>query len=130
MFDLHAHTLRKYFQTKCKLAGCKTSFVDLWLGHVVGEYLNGSYFRPDIRESFNEYKKAIPALTIFSKAEEIKIELAELKEKVAELQTFYEIIRDVIPENLLVRLQLEKLHREYSGASEAPISLKKNDEKR
>jgi integrase len=130
MFDLHVHTLRKYFQTKCKLAGCKTSFVDLWLGHVVGEYLNGSYFRPDIRESFNEYKKAIPALTIFSKAEEIKIELAELKEKVAELQTFYEIIRDVIPENLLVRLQLEKLHREYSGASEAPISLKKNDEKR
>lgn len=88
MYDLHVHTLRKYFQTKTKLAGCKTSFVDLWLGHTVSEYLNGSYFRPDIRESFNEYKKAIPALTLFTKEQvelqAVKTQVSTLTDKLAE----------------------------------------------
>jgi integrase len=87
MFDLHVHTLRKFFQTRCKLAGCKTSFVDFWLGHAVSEYLNGSYFRPDLRESYAEYKKAIPSLTIFgadvATTAKMQSEIETLRAKVA-----------------------------------------------
>jgi len=49
---IHAHTLQKYFQTKCKLAGCRSDFVDFWTGHIfIGpeQYLNDSYFHPELK---------------------------------------------------------------------------------
>jgi hypothetical protein len=54
-------------------------------------------------------------------------DLEGIKKQLAELQTFYEIIRDVVPENLLIQLQLEKLHREYPGESNEPVDLRKKD---
>jgi integrase len=67
-YVLHGHVLRKYFQTNCKLAGCNSGFVDNWMGHhptKQDEYLNDSYFRPELEKSIKEYRKAIQALTIF-----------------------------------------------------------------
>lgn len=113
MYDLHVHTLRKYFQTKTKLAGCKTSFVDLWLGHTVSEYLNGSYFRPDIRESFNEYKKAIPTLTLFSKEQielqTVKTQLSTVNDKLAEKDREIQELRQLIAP----LVEIVKLAREH-----------------
>jgi hypothetical protein len=48
-------------------------------------------------------------------------DLEGIKKQLAELQTF------VVPENLLIQLQLEKLHREYPGESNEPVDLRKKD---
>jgi integrase len=70
--ELHAHVLRKFFQTNCKLAGCRPDFVDFWMGHHPvrqEEYLNDSYFRPSMEQHLEEYRKAASALSIFEMAD-------------------------------------------------------------
>ena len=61
--QLHFHTLRKFFRTNLELAGVSTSFRERLLGHK-GEYLDEAYFKPQMQELLNEYRKAIPNLTI------------------------------------------------------------------
>ena len=76
-YTLHGHSLRKFFQTHCKLAGCRSDFVDFWMGHrPVGanQYLNDSYFRPDLQAHLAEYRKAINSLSVFEKANQAKLE--------------------------------------------------------
>jgi integrase len=89
--ELHGHTLRKYFQTNCKLAGCRADFVDFWMGHHPArqdEYLNDSYFRPEIQSHIAEYRKAVSALQLsetvqFEKAmTEKDREITSLKERI------------------------------------------------
>jgi integrase len=91
--DLHAHTLRKFFQTRCKLAGCSADFVDYWMGHhpaKADEYLNNSYFRPELEASIAEYRKAVPDLTIFDRpTAQNKRELEEMKSKIVQLEKLY-----------------------------------------
>lgn len=86
-FTLHGHSLRKFFQTHCKLSGCRADFVDYWLGHHpqgAGQYLNDSYFRPELNEHIKEYRKAIPSLTVFQAVDERK--LGDLRNQVADMQ--------------------------------------------
>lgn len=75
-FTLHGHSLRKFFQTHCKLAGCRADFVDFWMGHHPSgsnEYLNDSYFRPELKNHLAEYRKAVGSLTIYG-ADPVEIE--------------------------------------------------------
>ena len=95
-YTLHGHSLRKFFQTHTKLAGCRADFVDFWMGHHptgAGQYLNDSYFRPDLKEHLAEYRKAVSSLTVFevsrgimdkakSDIEHLKRENEELKSKI------------------------------------------------
>ena len=62
-YKLHFHTLRKFFRTNLELAGVSRSFRERLLGHK-GEYLDTAYFKPQIQALLNEYRKAIPQLTI------------------------------------------------------------------
>jgi len=67
--ELHGHVLRKFFQTRCKLSGCRADFVDFWMGHhpaAQNQYLNDSYFRPELSEHLTEYRKAVSSLLIFN----------------------------------------------------------------
>lgn len=83
--ELHLHTLRKFFQTNCKLAGCRADFVDFWLGHHPvrqDEYLNDSYFRPTIESHIAEYRKAVESLTIFDVSEETNRRIRELENQI------------------------------------------------
>lgn len=102
--ELHLHTLRKFYQTNCKLAGCRADFVDFWMGHHPirrDQYLNDSYFRPEQSSHLTEYRKAVDSLTVFetgtlanvtvqlkTKDEEIK----SLKESVAKMQMQIEMM--------------------------------------
>jgi hypothetical protein len=85
--ELHPHTLRKFFQTNCKLAGCRSDLVDYWMGHHSmgpGEYLNDSYLRAPLEAHMMEYRKAVPALTVFETnvaSQEVKAEMIDLKER-------------------------------------------------
>jgi site-specific recombinase XerC len=99
--ELHGHTLRKYFQTRCKLAGCRSDFVDYWMGHHPtrpDDYLNESYFRPDLKAHISEYRKAVSSLQVFDVSqvaiEKAETEIAGLKQEnlrlnalISELQT-------------------------------------------
>jgi len=84
--ELHLHTLRKFFQTNCKLAGCRADFVDFWMGHHPvrqDEYLNDSYFRPELSSHLAEYRKAVEALTVFDTAGETSRRIKELEAQIA-----------------------------------------------
>jgi integrase len=87
--ELHAHVLRKFFQTNCKLAGCRADFVDFWMGHRsmrTETYLNDSYFRPSLQEHIKEYRKAVRHLTVFS--DTLDLGLTE-----EDLETLREVLR-------------------------------------
>ena len=62
-YKLHFHTLRKFFRTNLELAGVSKSFRERLLGHK-GEYLDESYFKPQMQLLLKEYRKAVPQLTI------------------------------------------------------------------
>ena len=63
--DIHLHVLRKFFHTKCKGAGITRDYYDFWMGHTQGLDLADSYWREEIPRHVQEYRKAIPYLTVF-----------------------------------------------------------------
>jgi integrase len=107
-FTLHGHSLRKFFQTHAKLSGCRADFVDFWMGHHPSgpnEYLNDSYFRPDLKEHLSEYRKAVLGLTVFDTGAKKDKEIEELRERMMKLEN----ISKPALETLLKRLdELEK----------------------
>ncbi len=66
-----AHGFRKFFKTRCELAGMKSINVESLMGHSIG--VSASYYKPSAKELFEDYKKAIPYLTI-SEAQQLKSE--------------------------------------------------------
>ncbi|MCX8182773.1 MAG: site-specific integrase [Candidatus Methanomethyliaceae archaeon] len=87
------HSLRKYFKSWCSLSGVQESVTELFMGHRHG--ISQVYFLPDVEAAsspevvsrlLTEYKKALPALTIFSEEEKIK----ELEGKVEEQKRILE----------------------------------------
>ncbi len=60
-YELHFHTLRKYFRSNC--IGVDASYRERWMGHK-GLYLDMSYFKAEETKHLEEYRKAIPHLTI------------------------------------------------------------------
>jgi len=60
---LHLHTLKKYAETGFINAGCMPSYREFWLGHK-GAYLESSYFRGEEQKHLEEYRKAVPYLSI------------------------------------------------------------------
>ena len=63
-FELHFHTLRKFFSSQCINAGVKSAFKEFWMGHK-GAYLDDSYFRASEEDHLREYRKAIPYLSVY-----------------------------------------------------------------
>ena len=98
-YELHVHTLRKFFRTQCEVSGVKRSFFEHWMGHK-GGYLDDSYFRPELETHVEEYRKAIPNLTIYGtqipsevskKLEKVDVqsrEIQELREEVVSLMDY------------------------------------------
>jgi len=67
-YQIHAHTLRKFFETQLINAQVIPAYREFWMGHK-GEHMADSYFRPGTAEGsesrhLEEYRKAIPFLTI------------------------------------------------------------------
>jgi hypothetical protein len=71
------HALRKFFFSKCELAGIGETTLKKLVGHKSG--LSQKYFKPLSSEELEQYKKAIPSLTIS--------EEQQLSGKVKTLQT-------------------------------------------
>jgi hypothetical protein len=56
------HSLRKYFKTRCELAGMKPINIENLMGHSTG--ISDSYYRPTENDILQDYLKCIDALTI------------------------------------------------------------------
>jgi integrase len=105
--ELHLHTLRKFFQTNCKLAGCRADFVDFWMGHHPvrqDEYLNDSYFRPELSSHLVEYRKTVEALTVFDAGAETN---RKMNDEMATLKGEVESLRGML--SILIGLQTKKV---------------------
>ena len=92
-YQIHIHTMRKYFKSWASLSGVPSDLVEAFMGHRAG--IEQAYFLPDlesannpevIKKALEEYRKAIPALTIFSDEEKIKRLEAQVNEQAAALQ--------------------------------------------
>ncbi len=60
-YELHIHILRKYFRSS--FIGDDASYRERWMGHK-GLDLDMSYIKADEPKHLEEYRKAIPHLTI------------------------------------------------------------------
>jgi integrase len=76
------HALRKYFKTRCELAGVKPINVENLMGHSTG--ISDAYYRPNEIELLDDYLKAMDSLTI-DDTRKLKIEIESLKVDISEL---------------------------------------------
>jgi integrase len=56
------HSLRKYFKTRCELAGMKPINIENLMGHSTG--ISDSYYRPTENDLLQDYLKCVDVLTI------------------------------------------------------------------
>jgi hypothetical protein len=92
-YQLHIHVMRKYFKSWAALSGVPGDLVEAFMGHRAG--IEQTYFLPDVESANNpevikkvleEYRKALPALTIFSDEEKIKHLEEQVEESKAQLE--------------------------------------------
>jgi len=82
-----AHAFRKRFNTIMKLnSEVNSNIAEKIMGHSVTHKLDNTYFKPSIDELFNEFKKAIPKLTI-SEALQLKEQNKLKDEKIKTLES-------------------------------------------
>lgn len=72
------HCFRKWFKTRCEIAGMKPINVEILLSHSVG--ISSSYDRPTETDLLEDYLKVSDLLT-FDKQEKIKKDLVKYEEK-------------------------------------------------
>ena len=72
------HSLRKWFKTRCEIAGMKSINVETLMGHSTG--ISDSYYRPTEDELLDDYLKVIPFLTI-SDENRLQEQVNELSKK-------------------------------------------------
>lgn len=70
------HSLRKWFKTRCELAGMKPINVETLIGHSTG--ISDSYYRPTEKDLLDDYLKASMLLT-FNKEKQLSQEVEKLK---------------------------------------------------
>jgi integrase len=77
------HSLRKYFKTRCELAGVKPINIENLMGHSTG--ISDAYYRPSENDLLDDYLKATDSLTI-DDARKLKIEAENLRSEISELE--------------------------------------------
>jgi hypothetical protein len=74
------HGFRKFFKTRCEMAGMKSINIEFLLNHSTG--ISDSYYRPQEKEILEDYLKAIDYLTINkNNSDLVEKEIKELREK-------------------------------------------------
>ena len=73
-----AHGFRKWFKTRCELAGMKSINIEILMGHSIG--ISDSYYRATETEVLEDYLRAVEYLTIANE-NNLKKRVTELVEK-------------------------------------------------
>jgi len=107
-----AHGFRKRFNTIMKLdSEINSNIAEKILGHSVTHKLDNTYFVPSIDELFNEFKKAIPELTV-SKELRLKLENELKDKKIQELESDKKRIGELERNMANIREHLERIKKE------------------
>lgn len=72
------HGFRKWFKTRCELAGMKSINIEKLMGHSVG--ISDSYYRASENEFLDDYLKAVRLLTIGAE-NRLPIDMKEVEEQ-------------------------------------------------
>ena len=86
-YQIHLHSLRKFFKTKLEAAGVNPLLIEKWMGHNIGSVAQ-AYYRPSEEEILEEWEKGEEALTIYGGGKrliQIKREVEEQVEYMEEL---------------------------------------------
>jgi len=100
--DYRFHVLRKFFRTAMEYAGVSKSYRERMLGHA-GDYLDSSYFGPEFEKLCEQYRKAIPHLTVEEFVGEERMK--SLEEELAETREAFKILKDATVGQLKRRLE-------------------------
>ncbi len=75
------HCFRKWFKTRCEIAGMKPINIEKLLSHSIG--ISNSYYRPTDTELLEDYLKAVDSLTLnkTNNNKHLKKEIDDLREK-------------------------------------------------
>ena len=127
-YQLHLHTLRKYFRSNC--VGVDPSYREHWMGHK-GGYLDESYFRAEEGRHLAEYRKAVPHLTVYSTPMEEKQLRGRMLIDFAKLQGYGENELKRLEEVLARAKSVDDALTEFKRFKEEPKSkpFKKEEEK-
>jgi hypothetical protein len=109
------HSLRKWFKTRCEIAGMKPINIEVLLNHSVG--ISDSYYRATEQELLQDYLHVIEYLSINGNETKLNKEIVELKEKTKENDY---IIRGKLEEK---NKEIQTLLENNSANSEAIIFL-------
>jgi integrase len=86
------HGFRKFFKTRCEMAGMKSINIEILMNHSVG--VTDSYYRPQENDLLQDYLKAIDSLTISKDKKTLEHEFSQLKEKYEENQKSIHIVEN------------------------------------
>ena len=75
------HGFRKWFNTRCELAGMKPTHIQILMNHSLG--ISDSYLRPTEGELLDEYLKAVDFLTI-NDSHRLQKEVTDISQKAKE----------------------------------------------
>jgi integrase len=108
------HSLRKYFKTRCELAGMKPINIENLMGHSTG--ISDSYYRPTENDLLQDYLLCVDALTIEKDEIVFQKQVEQLRERSNDSE-------------YIIRARLREKDRELQAISEkydAEIALLKN----
>jgi integrase len=126
-FVLHIHTLRKYFRSNC--VGVDISYRERWMGHK-GLYLDMSYFKAEEQLHLNEYRKAVPHLTIYATSTDEKNLRKKMLIDFARMQGTPEEELKKLDEILARAKDVDEGIKEFRRFKEEPSSLKEQEGER
>ena len=73
------HSLRKWFKTRCEIAGMKPINIEKLMNHSIG--ISDSYYRATEKEVLEDYLKAIELLSIQGNEKKLMKQLQELHDR-------------------------------------------------
>ena len=97
------HVLKKFFRTAMEYGGVSKSYRERMLGHQ-GEYLDNAYFGPEFDKLVEQYRQAIPHLTV----EETGVSeerVANLEEELAEMTRAFETMKGATVGRMMRQLE-------------------------
>jgi len=98
-YDLHLHSLRKFFRTMCSNARVRNSFRELWLGHK-GKGHADAYerFKGNEDEHLNDFLLLEPLISIHSQSQLNSIEARQQlgNKKIQNLETELTKLREIV----------------------------------
>ena len=120
-YQLHIHSLRKFYRTQLERAGVSRTVISLWMGQVTG--LDVSYFRPSEPQLVEEWRKAEPFLSLSQREDVERIKRDVVLEAMRRLAQSFGIDP--------MKARIEK-HRELGRepTSEEEIEMIQNEIKR